>query len=462
MNNYMIVQTLGKGSFGETFLAVNKADKQQYAVKKYITRNIATTRGEFDLDEGLKHEVGVLKMVLSICGKIAPCFKESFTEGSDFYIVMQFIDGRSVFDMSLEHPQRRVKLASRQTKFRRILTDLTKGLQMLHSTGIVHQDLKGENIMWDNTSKSFKFIDFGLACNINSGYPTIDGEIFSYNFRTKPCGAGNRMHHPPEMLTDNFENIINDIWSEEWIRGHDIWSLGLVLFTWFTVPDGQSYRDLADDLFVAHGFTNQQQIYDPVFASMSVTDPELYQVLMKCFTRDPQLRVDYFNLLYYSNDTNLDAIPTWNDNAVTQQAKKNHREWSDSLAPYRKAGMDDYKEYVKKGTDAIDKRKRVQINTSRNKTQTFNSKLPASSVQPVDRSNLPVIRKPSQLAAPIIVPGLDLEEGEVSPVTIPNFPTQKELADQNEWDALQGSAAVDSDIWAQMDKINADLSRDKF
>jgi serine/threonine protein kinase len=41
--------------------------------------------------------------------------------------------------------------------------DLMENLKIMHSLGIVHMDIKPENIGWSNEFKKWVFLDFGLA-----------------------------------------------------------------------------------------------------------------------------------------------------------------------------------------------------------------------------------------------------------------------------------------------------------
>ena len=41
--------------------------------------------------------------------------------------------------------------------------ELMKGLDFSHSNGIIHRDIKPQNIMFDNFNKDLKIIDWGLA-----------------------------------------------------------------------------------------------------------------------------------------------------------------------------------------------------------------------------------------------------------------------------------------------------------
>lgn len=82
-------------------------------------------------------------------------------ENSDYYfMVMEYMQGADLFDYL---QAREFNLGEDRVKD--IAWQLTLGLKYLHSYGIVHRDLKLENIMMtDTTNKAVpKLVDFGLA-----------------------------------------------------------------------------------------------------------------------------------------------------------------------------------------------------------------------------------------------------------------------------------------------------------
>ena len=77
--------------------------------------------------------------------------------------------------------------------------------------GIVHRDLKLENILYSNADGNFKIADFGLAMKTNSKYTKI---------------VGTPGYMAPELLVKS-EFKIADIRS-------DIYSMGLIFYEIFT------------------------------------------------------------------------------------------------------------------------------------------------------------------------------------------------------------------------------------
>lgn len=83
---------------------------------------------------------------------LKPCLQ---TRKRNFiYLVTEFIDGRTLAQWMIDHPKPDLEAV------RGIIDQIAKGLRAFHRLEILHQDLRPENIMIDNTG-TVKIIDFG-------------------------------------------------------------------------------------------------------------------------------------------------------------------------------------------------------------------------------------------------------------------------------------------------------------
>ena len=112
-------------------------------------------------------------------------------------IVMEYIDGRTLTEFLAENPS----LAMR----RRVFAQLLDAVSYIHRCGLVHNDIKPENIIITRTDNDVKLIDFGLA----------DSDAY-YLARTLGCTPA---YASPELLAQE-KNIDSR---------SDIYSLGIII-----------------------------------------------------------------------------------------------------------------------------------------------------------------------------------------------------------------------------------------
>lgn len=112
-------------------------------------------------------------------------------------IVMEYVDGRTLADFIAENPAPAMR--------RRVFVQLLQAVAYIHRTGIVHNDIKPENILITRTDNDVRLIDFGLA-----------DDDAHYLARTLGCTPA---YASPELLTRE-----KDIDARS-----DIYSLGIIM-----------------------------------------------------------------------------------------------------------------------------------------------------------------------------------------------------------------------------------------
>ncbi|MFB2969529.1 protein kinase [Aerosakkonema sp. BLCC-F183] len=156
--HYRIIKLLGKGSFGETYLAEDsQAMDKKCAVKRltFVSNDPSTFNKAKDL---FKREASVLhKLTNPPTNNQIPQFFAHFDDNQEFYLVQELIEGHTLSD----ELQRVRTLPEEQVV--ELLEDVLKILEYIHSQGIIHRDIKPENLMRRNRDKKIVLIDFGAV-----------------------------------------------------------------------------------------------------------------------------------------------------------------------------------------------------------------------------------------------------------------------------------------------------------
>ncbi|KAL7673804.1 hypothetical protein ACOME3_000084 [Neoechinorhynchus agilis] len=211
IGNYRFVKTIGKGNFAKVKLARHVPTWKEVAIKI-----IDKTQLNHSSLQKLWREVRVMKKLWH--PNIVKLFEVIETDRT-LYLVMEYASGGEVFDYLVSHGRMREKEA--RAKFRQIVS----AVQYLHQKGIVHRDLKAENLLLDS-EMNIKIADFGFSNEFTRG-----------NKLDTFCGS------PPYAAPELFQGKMYD--GPE----VDVWSLGVILYTLVSgsLPfDGQNLKELRE------------------------------------------------------------------------------------------------------------------------------------------------------------------------------------------------------------------------
>src|SRR6266496_71152 len=156
-NRYRILQILGSGGCGKTFLAedTHMPSGRRCVIKqlKPATTNPAAYR---IIQERFQREAAILE-TLGWTNDQIPTLYASFTEATEFYLVQDWIAGKNL----MQRVQDEGTLSEIEVK--RLLVNLLPVLDYIHSQGIIHRDIKPENIMLREHDGKPVLIDFGAV-----------------------------------------------------------------------------------------------------------------------------------------------------------------------------------------------------------------------------------------------------------------------------------------------------------
>ncbi|XP_030398748.1 testis-specific serine/threonine-protein kinase 4 [Gopherus evgoodei] len=207
---YQLGKVIGHGSYGTVYEAYFAKQKAKVAIK-IISKKKAS---EDYLNKFLPREIQVMK---GLHHKYLITFYQAIETTSRHYIIMELAPGGDILEWVQNSGPCAEPLAGRW------FAQLTLGVAYLHSKGIVHRDLKLENLLLDKR-ENMKISDFGFSKQLVSqtqppaspSYPLLAG--------TSPLSqtyCGSFAYACPEILLGLPYNPFLA----------DTWSMGVILYT---------------------------------------------------------------------------------------------------------------------------------------------------------------------------------------------------------------------------------------
>ncbi|WP_288131229.1 serine/threonine-protein kinase [Microbulbifer sp.] len=149
IGRYLVTGKLGAGGMGVVYLASDEHLNRQVAIKK-----LHANPNSSNAHQRIRQEARLLAQLNH--NNIVQIY-DVVEDGADIALVMEYVDGCSLDRWQRERePNLRQKL--------QLLKQICEGLTRAHSAGIIHRDLKAENVLVDS-SNTIKITDFGIAKN---------------------------------------------------------------------------------------------------------------------------------------------------------------------------------------------------------------------------------------------------------------------------------------------------------
>ncbi|HYI09620.1 MAG TPA: protein kinase [Thermoanaerobaculia bacterium] len=151
-NRYRIEQILGRGGMGVVYKATDTQLDEIVAIK--TLPGDVMTRSPEDL-ERFKREIRLARKITH--RNVLRTYDYGEAEGV-YFISMEFVRGYTLSELLDEAPQR--QMAARPSAG--VTRQICRGLQAAHEQGIIHRDIKPQNVLIDAKGE-VKLMDFGIA-----------------------------------------------------------------------------------------------------------------------------------------------------------------------------------------------------------------------------------------------------------------------------------------------------------
>jgi len=230
-DDYIIGKQLGAGAFGVAHMLTHKVTGQQRVMKSINTEEAA----EMGMDvEQLKKEIDIMAEldhphILSIFGY--------YQDDMHIHMIMDFCGGGELMDLVQRNSEECEPLP--EDFVRRIFFQILQAIAYCHSKGVVHRDLKFQNIMFQKRVAPDSPIGDIHAIVIDVG--------LAEKFRTSKSQAS--VEHLTEFA-GSFLLMSPQVLQQSYTYKADIWSLGCLMYAAFNTrpnycPDGAGGTFLA-------------------------------------------------------------------------------------------------------------------------------------------------------------------------------------------------------------------------
>lgn len=187
---YKIINHLGKGGFGQTFLAedLHLPNHPQCVVKQLKPQltdaeSLQTARRLFDMEANVLYKLGNHEQI--------PRLLAHFEDGQEFYLAQEFIAGETLSQELVEgQPWSEANVVA-------LLQDIVQVLTFVHQHHVIHRDIKPSNLIRRQEDGKIVLIDFGAVKQVSTQL------VNAQTGMTRTIAIGTQGYMPTEQLAGN-------------------------------------------------------------------------------------------------------------------------------------------------------------------------------------------------------------------------------------------------------------------
>lgn len=294
--DYYLGNTIGEGEFGKVKLGWKQDGGVQVAIKLIRRDSVGTNPSRL---AKIYREVSILRGLSH--PNIVRLHEMSETE-RHIGIVLEYASGGELFDYILNHRYLKDHAA------RRLFAQLISGVGYLHKKGIVHRDLKLENLLLDR-NRNIIITDFGFANTFDAADELTEEEELNLPDRdyvkrtgldkTKPNGmrrgdlmqtsCGSPCYAAPELV------VSDSLYTG---RKVDVWSCGVILYAMLAgyLPfDDDPDNPEGDNINLLYKYIVNTPLTFPEYVT-----PHARDLLRRILVPSPRKRADLFEVARHS------------------------------------------------------------------------------------------------------------------------------------------------------------------
>ncbi|PZO10674.1 MAG: serine/threonine protein kinase [Leptolyngbya foveolarum] len=169
-NRYRVLSLLGDGGFGKTFLV---EDVHMPSARQCVLKQLKPIEDDEAAGKIVRNRFGREAATLEKLGEThdqIPRLYAYFSEGDQFYLVTEWIAGYTLTQkVQVEGPQS-------EAAVKKIIADLLGVIAYVHRQGIVHRDIKPDNVILRRADGKPVLIDFGAVKETMTTQISVNGQ----------------------------------------------------------------------------------------------------------------------------------------------------------------------------------------------------------------------------------------------------------------------------------------------
>lgn len=294
--DYFLGNTLGEGEFGKVKMGWKQTGGPDVAIKLIRKESVGSNPTRL---AKIYREIAILREISH--PNIVRLHEKVETE-RHIGIILEYASGGELFDYILLHRYLKDQHA------RRLFAQLISGVGYLHKKGIVHRDLKLENLLLDR-NRNIIITDFGFANTFNASDEL--GDDIEYNLGSRDyvkrmeldkilsdghrrgdlmqTSCGSPCYAAPELV------VSDSLYTG---RKVDVWSCGVILYAMLAgyLPfDDDPANPEGDNINLLYKYIVSTPLTFPEYVT-----PHARDLLRRILVPDPRKRADLFEVARHS------------------------------------------------------------------------------------------------------------------------------------------------------------------
>ncbi|PHH51811.1 Serine/threonine-protein kinase KIN4 [Ceratocystis fimbriata CBS 114723] len=316
-NDYILGNVIGEGEFGKVRLGWKQNCSNQVAIKIIKKESLGNNPARLSK---IHREVNILRGLQH--NNIVRLY-DMISDDSRIGIVLEYASGGELFDYILRH--RYLK----DNNAKRLFAQLVSGVGYLHKKGIVHRDLKLENLLLDR-NKNIIITDFGFANTFDADDILSEKEEEQLGDREVIKRSGldqikSNGHRRGDLMQTSCgspcyaapELVVSDCLYTG--RKVDVWSCGVILYAMLAgyLPfDDDPANPEGDNINLLYKYIVNTTLTFPEYVS-----PHARDLLRRILVSDPRKRADLFEVARHSWLSDYESAVAWITSNTTSPAE---------------------------------------------------------------------------------------------------------------------------------------------